>query len=237
VLSLYPDAGEAGGCFRPSLRQRSTHVPGVPAADPERARAEAARRARGKVRRYCAANRLNRMGTLTYQQGCHDVRQVRQDVGVFFRALRAQMGRPFAYLWVPEWHKTHGLHVHFGVGRFIARSKIVAAWDRVDDAGWVHIKLIGDLPVGSGSLAEARVTAGYLGKYVSKSFEDRPEKGLNRYDCAQGFQPGVRRLSGRSAWDVVAQACDLMGAMPAVSWSSGEVEDWRAAPAVWMQWS
>lgn len=68
-LSLYPDAGEAGGCFYrpPSGRKPS-------GGDPDRAKAEAARRARSKVRRYCAANRLNRLGTLTYAgDGCHDV--------------------------------------------------------------------------------------------------------------------------------------------------------------------
>ena len=63
-LSLYPDAGEAGGAFVPSYRPRRTWVPGNPAADPARARAEAGRRARAKLRRYCAANRLNRFGTL-----------------------------------------------------------------------------------------------------------------------------------------------------------------------------
>ena len=63
-LSLYPDAGEAGGAFVPSYRPRRTWVPGTPAADPARARAEAGRRARAKLRRYCAANRLNRFGTL-----------------------------------------------------------------------------------------------------------------------------------------------------------------------------
>jgi len=62
-LSLYEDAGEAGGCFQaPPSARLPLHGP---AEDPERAAEEAARRARGKVRRYCAANRLNRLGTLT----------------------------------------------------------------------------------------------------------------------------------------------------------------------------
>ncbi len=37
--------------------------------------------------------------------------------------------------------------------------------------GFVHIKLLSDLPVGSTSLPEARRAAGYLSKYVSKSFD------------------------------------------------------------------
>lgn len=63
-LSFYPDAREAGGAFVP---YRGGGVKGQ-AADPARARAEAARRAKGKLRRYCTANRLNRLGTLTYRE-------------------------------------------------------------------------------------------------------------------------------------------------------------------------
>ena len=53
ILNLYPGAGEAGGCFVPSLRRRGGGgAPGVPAADPLRAAQEAGRRARGRLRRY-----------------------------------------------------------------------------------------------------------------------------------------------------------------------------------------
>ncbi|MFW3169176.1 rolling circle replication-associated protein [Geodermatophilus sp. CPCC 206100] len=79
--------------------------------DPDRSRKEAARRAARMVRRYCAHNRLNRLGTLTYRgTGCHDPSQLRRDVAQFFRTLRDLLGgAPFAYVWVPEWHKTdHG---------------------------------------------------------------------------------------------------------------------------------
>jgi hypothetical protein len=93
-LCLYPEAGEAGGTFIPSRPYaRGGGVRGQ-AADPERARAEAARRAKGQLRRYCAANRLNRLGTLTYAgAGCHDPRRVRAHVGQFFRELR-RLNRP-----------------------------------------------------------------------------------------------------------------------------------------------
>ena len=47
-LSLYPTAGEAGGCFRPVRQTPRVWVPGQPAADPDRARAEAARRGPGE---------------------------------------------------------------------------------------------------------------------------------------------------------------------------------------------
>ena len=142
-LSLCVDAREAGGSFRSSLQPaRAVLVPGQPAADPVRALEEAARRARSKSRRYCAANRLNRLGTLTYRgAGCHDPKQLRADVAAFFRRLRELIDGPaFAYLWTSEWHKSgHGLHVHFAVGRFIKRSLMEQAWAH----GFVHIKLLG----------------------------------------------------------------------------------------------
>ena len=146
--------------------RRSGWVPGAPSVDPERSRLEAARRARGKVRRYCTAHGLNRLGTLTYAgAGCHDPAQLRADVGDFFRSLRVSLGgKPFPYVWVPEWHKSdHGMHVHFAVGQFIPRGRIDEAWGR----GFVHIKRLSDLPVGSTRLSEARRAAGYLSKYVT----------------------------------------------------------------------
>jgi hypothetical protein len=236
ALSVCVAAREAGGSFRsqrpaaPAIR-----VPGAPAADPERAADEAARRARGKVRRYCAANRLNRLGTLTYRgAGCHDPQRLRADVAAFFRELRSLTGgRSFPYLWTAEWHKSgHGLHVHFAVGQFIHRSQIDAAWGN----GFIHIKLLGDLPVGSGTVAEARKAAGYLAKYVGKDFDANRSKGLHRYEVAEGFQPAIQVVWSTSRDGVIREASALVGGRPEVVWVSDDVEGWMAPPALWLQW-
>jgi hypothetical protein len=187
-LSLYPQAREGGG----SLLVRRTAEPGGGPPDPARSAAEAGRRARGKIRRYCAANLLNRFGTLTYAgEGCHDPVSLRADLAVFFKRLRAELGgEPLPYLWVPEWHPGgHGLHAHFAVGRFVPRSLIDGAWGH----GFIKIKLIGDLPVESGQLAEARVAARYLSKYASKDFGEGQLDGLHRYEVA-GIPAGQARL-------------------------------------------
>lgn len=238
VLRLYPGAGEAGGCFQ-AARPARRGVGGGPAVDPERAALEAGRRARGRLRRYCAANGLNRLGTLTYAgDGCHDPRAARADVGRFFRRLRDGLGgEPFPYVWVPEWHKTgHGLHLHFAVGRFVPRSQIVEAWGH----GFVHIKLLSGTPAGSGTWGEARRAAGYLSKYVAKTFgegdESRRPKGLHRFDVAQEFTPRSVSLRGDSPGDVTREACRLMGGWPATVWTSGQVEGWQGPPALWLQW-
>ena len=190
------------------------------------------------MRRYCASNRLNRLGTLTYRgEGCHDPVALRGHVRRFFRDLRSGLGgEPLAYVWVPEWHHTdHGLHVHFAVGRFVPRGLIESAWGR----GFVHVKLLGDLPVGSTSLDEARVAARYLSKYVTKTFTDPTARvqGLHRYGLAEGFQPSRVRLHGRSPDQVIDQASDLFGAPPAFRWSSAEVADWPGPPAIFAQWA
>jgi hypothetical protein len=197
---------------------------------------EAARRARGKVRRYCAVNRLNRLGTLTYAgEGCHDPLVIRADLAEFFRKLRASLGGdPFPYVWVPEWHKTdHGLHAHFALGRYVQRQVIEEAWGR----GFVHIKLLGDLPVGSGPLEEARKAAGYLSKYVGKAFDERRLPARHRYEVAQHFQPEGVRIFAASLGRAVARAADLMGKPPSRVWHSRELEEWSGPPSIHLKWS
>lgn len=231
-LSLYPTAGEGGGSFRYARPCRSAGGP----PDPERSAREAARQARTKARRYCASNRLNRLGTLTYAgAGCHDPRELRTHVSSFFRTLRADLGgKPLAYLWTAEWHKSdHGLHVHFAVGRYVPRQKIERAWGR----GFVHIKHLGDLPVGSTSLDESRQAARYLSKYVGKAFDARRVPGLHRYEVAQGFQPHSVRLYGRTAEEVLSVASEQMGDAPTYQWSSADALDWQGPPAVWASWA
>jgi hypothetical protein len=232
TFTLYPDAAEGGGSFRSAAKSSGGAYSVEPAPD---SRPTAARRARGKVRRYCAANRLNRLGTLTYAGvGCHDPAVLREDVAGFFRRLRRSTGERFPYLWVPEWHAGgHGLHVHFAVGRFILVGTINEAWGR----GFVHIKLLGDLPVGSGALGEARLAARYLSKYVGKDLGEGESTGLHRYEIAQGFQPRRWALDGTSADEVLGWAESCMGAPPVYVWRSRDEETWDGPPAVWVSWA
>lgn len=235
VLTLYPSAGEAGGGFVPTYRAGGVGVKGA-AADPDRAREEAARRARTRIRRYCCSNGLSRLGTVTYggPARCSDPVRLRADLGEFFRSLRAALGgKPLPYLWVPELHKdgVH-FHAHFAVGRYIPRRVIEQAWGR----GFVHIKLLSDLPVGSTSWHEARLAASYVSKYVSKAFAT-DGLGHHRYDVAQGFMPKATRLEGRSSADVLRQACAVMGREPEVRWSSADKPEWQGPPAVWFAWA
>jgi hypothetical protein len=127
----------------------------------------------------------------------------------------------------------HGLHVHFTVGRFVHYQLIRRSWGR----GLVHIKLLGDLPVGSGTLGEARLAARYLSKYVAKDVGLREMAGLHRYEVAQGFQPKVTRLIGVSPADVLDRASAIMGAEPERVWESADDPGWVGPHAVWASWA
>jgi hypothetical protein len=78
-------------------------------------------------------------------------------VAEFVRGLRGGIGEgAIPYAWVAQWHPGGlGLHVHFAVGRYVPRRLIEQAWGR----GFVHIKLLRNLPAGSGARAEARQAA------------------------------------------------------------------------------
>ena len=118
--------------------------------------------------------------------------------GRVLRGLRRELGgKALPYAWASEWHPGgHGLHVHFAVGRYVRQSLIRDVWGR----GIVHIKLIGDLPVGSGALEEARLAAGYLAKYVSKNVGGRAGAGAapvrGRAGLPAGAGAAARALRG-----------------------------------------
>lgn len=256
TLNVYPDAGEAGGCL--IVPRRSGPPPvvegdvdlfdqaaGEAASDaafsdprgegePTRSELEAARRAKVKIRRYCASNRLNRFITLTYGgEGCHDPAVFRSDIAAFFKALRRELGGDLPYLWAAEWHPGgHGLHGHAAVSRYIARGVLTRAWPH----GFVHIKLIGDLPTGSGAWEESRRCGRYLGKYVAKSLHGERWSGLHRYEVAQGFQPPVQKIDGRTLDQVIDEAVVMMGRPPLRVWKSTEQEGWDGPPCCALSW-
>jgi len=233
-LNLFQEAGEASGSFHSSFPREPIPQRGA-GTDKARSQEEASRRARSQIRRYCAHNRLNRLGTLTFKgEGCHDPLQLRSHLSAFFVELRKAIGRDLPYLWVPEWHSTdHGLHVHFAVGRYIKRSVIESAWPH----GFVHIKILGDLPHGSQDRDQARIAAGYLAKYVGKGLlDDRRIEGLHRYDIAQGFKPIAQRIFAPSRHEVIAEAIERMGSPYKYLWDSNDDEGWQKPPAVYLSW-
>jgi hypothetical protein len=102
----------------------------------------------------------------------------------------------------------------------------------------VHVKLLDNLPAGSGVRGEARLTARYLAGYAGRDLgDDGREAGLHRYEVAQGFQPAKLLVYGLSADDVIGRASEHMHASPERVWLSSSVEGWRGPPACWAQWA
>jgi len=237
MLSLYPEAGEAGGVFsRPGTPKDEEQEPQeIKEPDKQRAQEEAARRAKGKLRRYCAANKLNRLGTLTYANACHEPEALRTDLHRFFRGLRRNLGGdPLPYVWVPEWHRSgHGLHAHFALGKYVPHALIERTWRR----GFVHIKLLGDdIEQVAGALGAARIAARYLAKYVGKDFGQDDASGLHRYEVARGFQPRVVPIQAGTPLAVLRMACEVMGSAPQHIWRGTAGGHPAAPPALWAVW-
>jgi hypothetical protein len=129
VSRLFPTAGEAVIVFHSARSEERTGRGDGDSSVP--AEQIAARRAVTHVRRYCVANILTRLGTLTYAgAGCHDPVGLRGDVRRFFRELRAEVGSGFPYLWTAEWHPGgHGLHVRLAYkGRRLRPAGRVTHW-------------------------------------------------------------------------------------------------------------
>ena len=203
-------------------------------ANSARSLQEAGRRARTAARRYVVANRCDQMITFTYAQACHDRDQFVADMHAFWLALRAALGgKPFPYLWVPEWHKSHGLHAHAAVSQYIPFALIRACGDVAasGSSGWpAH-------PPGrsAGVVAErARICARYLAKYFGKAFDDeRRVLGRHRYDIGQGFRPKRIVFTADTRDGALAQACDHMGSRADTLWFSPEDANYAAMWAAW----
>jgi hypothetical protein len=234
ILGLYPEAGEAAGTFQARTHPNRDGRPSGPALDPDRSSSEAARRARTKVRRYTAANRLDRLVTLTYRgDGQHNEHALRHDLGLFMRGLRNALGGdPIPYVWVPEWHKSdHGLHAHVALGRFVRQSLIADVWDH----GFVHIKRLARGET-AGTLSAARRAARYLSKYIAKTFDHPRTARLHRYEVGQGFLPRAERITAPTWQEARRLAAQEMGRAPAIASLSDDWDGWKGPHAVWLGW-
>lgn len=184
----------------------------------------AGRRARAQLRRYCAANQINRLTTLTYAPPfCTDPNQLRVDLGRFFRKLKRELGDKFPYVWVPELHSDgHRFHAHVGLNRYVDKELIAACWPH----GFVDVRRI-RVRKGSGELAKCRQAASYLSKYVAKTFTATRPVGFHRYEVAQGFKPVEDILVLASIADALDWATEYHGGTsPVFVFDSDTIADW-----------
>jgi len=218
---IRPACGEAV-ITRPTRRGEPTgRLP-----DPERSRAEAARRAATAVRRLVCEHKLTRMWTLTLAEQTYDHQrpEVVRRVQGFTRRLRRSYPR-LVWLAVLEWHPGgHGWHVHMVVDRYVPKDTIRRLW------GWGHvdarrITVKGD----STTLQATRKAASYVAKYVTKDQgEGAPphEPGDHRYLRPLGLTWTELRGEGEFS-DLVRMVWGYWRTAPAWCWWSGTDESWR----------
>lgn len=225
---VFPDAGEAVIYFVSGAEPCR-----LGETDPEEVQRIAASRARRKVRRYCRANRLYRLATLTYSRQTDDYDQVVIDVRAFIKRLRAAAfkGKRFPYVWVIECHKSGKLHVHLALPRYVDKRQLAAVWGK----GFVDIRALGEVPRSHEAMRDmAKAAALYLAKYVEKTFADGASSaGRHRYEVGQGFQPVAVEVPPQRAELAARNDCIVVmgGEAPAFEWSSDSLgEAWKAPP-------
>jgi hypothetical protein len=186
------------------------------------------------VRRYCRANRLRFLWTLTYATEPSARKQVTTDLRWFFQQIRRTFGKLPLVVVIEEGSSSGRLHVHFAAARFMSIEKMRRCWRH----GFVHVgdprKMPGRLPV--------RRLAAYLAKYVAKELEEGGEGGPkeraeheHRYLVTQGFSPTAWSLRYRTFTAAHERMRGLYGQpdgdVPFGTWERGEIFGiWFAFP-------
>jgi hypothetical protein len=164
--------------------------------------ARSARRRRSQIRRFCAANQLVRLWTLTYAEAQFSRETVLRDCAAFTRRFYEQFGT-MPWLRVLELHKggwceycscdhpDGRYHVHLALPKiFLPVHVMESLWGH----GFVHYRDRADRKVGEkraplSQVQISRLLARYLAKYVAKECE--AGFGQHAYEVAQGYE--VRR--------------------------------------------
>jgi hypothetical protein len=212
------------------------------AEDPERSAEESKRRARTRLRRYCVSLGIDRLATLTFRcRRCdeapcccsegpdrpkHDeLAFVDGCIEAFRRAVRLEFG-DVAMVVVVEHHEDGHLHVHVGIGQFLDKYRFRTCWPH----GYIDLRRLKAKALGKRETAraQARKTAAYLAKYVTKERHDPFRKA---YSTTKGLIAPPRRARFMTEaqcerWLLVV----LGGEVPSYRWSSDEMESWDAPP-------
>lgn len=210
----------------------------VPEHDPERSAKEANRRARADMRRYCVANRLNKLWSLTYAEEAADWSEVWEHVEAFRKRLWAHLGRRIPMVVVIEEGTENGrLHVHLAVHEWLDWADLRNLWGH----GFVFVRPIKareNSRTTPSASDEARIVASYLSGYLiangkkAHAQDGRAAHG-KRYSTTRGFTPGCERVRVESIHQALVIVYGEMGPQPSYLWQSSDLEDWDGPP-VWV---
>jgi len=216
------------------------------AGDRERSERSAVQRARTVIRRWCVQNKADRGLTLTTRPECHvyDMGEAWRLIDTLRRSLR-EHGMD-CMLIVPERCKGGQIHFHGAIPGWLDQKLLERLWGH----GFVWIKKP-SVPKGTPARVRSRVMAGYLSKYLGKSFgEGAPAEGDGvslagdpapkgspvgfngkRYTTSRGT--AIRKVSTRcsSMFNAYDAGCRSLGVGSMVMvWTSAESEDWTGPP-------
>jgi hypothetical protein len=198
----WPDGGgEAVAYFDHAagadLPDKPRHYCGVrgESVDPERSRAEACRRARGRVRRLARYGGYRYMWTLTLPGGgLHSLTTATDLLTTWMRSGKGSTARGHAsarlfhgaYIAFPERHRTHGWHFHVLTNRIVDVNRLRVSWTShcrqsmrfPDRFARVNVK----------EFDSSRSAATYAAKYVSKAVGTVVDLGRHRYRVGENVE-------------------------------------------------
>jgi hypothetical protein len=210
----------------------------VPEHDPERSAKEADRRARAEMRRYCVANRLNKLWSLTYAEEPDDWATVWEHVEAFRKRLWAHLGRRIPMVVVIEEGSRNGrLHVHLAVHEWLDWADVVNLWGH----GYCFVQKIEAKKNERTTLSasdQARIVASYLSGYlIANAKKAHAQDGRSahgkRFSTTRGFSPGCERVRVETLDQALSLVYRTMGPTPSYLWSSSTLDEWDGPP-VWV---
>ena len=194
------------------------------------------RRATKKVRHHVRQLKSLYMFTLSQRENITDVEEFKRRFDLFRRRLSAaakKHGARFEYLGVPEPQKRGAWHLHMACDSRILFRLMVRIWNAVNGpteacpqgGGYVH------LTSGKGRLRGHKKLAGYMSKYIGKTFESAEHFGAKRYWRSRSLpSPRVSTYllpPGTQMEDVIKHVCTLGALLHAdkKDWSTYLSED------------
>lgn len=238
-LKLVPQAGEATITRTPARRlitvPRSSSAIASSSAGPM---VSMASRSASQLRRYCAANRLEKKLGLSFRDPAPDRDGALYCMRRFLERLQAEQGRlPFAAVLERGTRGTQRLHWHAMLGPWIPKAHLAELWRH----GWVDIGQL-DLSSRDGT---SGLDYGYLCKYLNKMGDvEQLERGVrwpgqHRWFHTRGFSPVEFRAAFRTPATALAFTEKHLGQAERVFAYGGDegdpVKGWwvRFAPQTW----
>jgi hypothetical protein len=147
----------------------------------------------------------------------------------FQRRLRERYPR-LAWVRTLERHKSGAIHAHYAISHRLDHATVARLWPH--GFVWLSPKT----RTKRGGAEDARVTARYVSKYVTKD-PVRDGAAGHRYEVRQGFQPHTFVVWADDETDARSIASTVMGYRePTYAWTSSGSPDWAGPPTTFLSW-